>query len=449
MPGVKPRHEDALRRIFEADSTLEREGRAPESFRLAFSGESPHGEIEHRCWDRSWAVPSGETIDDLGELGFLRVEPSANKRRVFSLSMEGREEAVRRFNPEAEPAEPEPATQQVRDSRKVAVMHGRDLRARQWMYDWLRRIGLVPLEWGQLVELTGKATPYSGEAVEAAFETAQAVVVLFTPDEIGVLHPELIDGDDASSDDGAQPRLNVILEAGMALQSHQDQTVLVEIGLTRPISDLGGRNTVRLTGAPKGLNDLANRLEKAGCAVDKTGSDWLEVGGLEELPALRRSADYDGAELVPAPPGGVAAVGPEGSSYRVFRAHGERIECRAHDGKRWTGWSEVGIVDEEPIGLASASVGRGHIEVFALMPRGEVLHNWWRYEDGWQPVFHSLGLPFGEQSVTWISAASKETGHQEVFVEAVSGEIAHIWWNRGWRRSGATGLGDGWSRFPA
>jgi hypothetical protein len=419
---VETRHAGALRRIYEADRALSKQGHGPKPFRLGFSGLD--GRIHHPCWDSSWSVPLGETIDDLGELGLLRVEPSSNKVRVFSLSMEGRKEAAGRLDSTVEPVKPAPSTQ-ARDPRKVAVMHGRDSRARQWMYDWLRRLGLVPLEWGHLVELTGKATPYSGEAVEAAFGTAQAVVVLFTPDEIGVLHPELSDGDRAGSDGGAQPRLNVILEAGMALQSHQDQTVLVEIGPTRPISDLGGRNTVRLTGAAKGLSELANRLEGAGCAVDKTGTDWLETGDLAELPALRRTADLKGVT----PPGGIAVVGPTGSSYRVFRARGERIECRVHDGKQWAGWSDVGVLAEQPIGLASATVGPGHIEIFALLPRGEVMHNWWRYEDGWQTEFQSLGRPFGGQPVTWISAGSREVGHQEVFVEAASGEIAHIWWS--------------------
>lgn len=448
MLGVEPRHQDALRRIFEADRASAREGHDPEPFRLRFSGEALDGKIEHRCWDRSWAVPSGETIDDLGELGVLRVEPSLNKARVFSLSMHGRAEAAKLFEPAPAAAKDEPtqSPQQLRDPRKVAVMHGRDLRARRWMYDWLRRIGLEPLEWGQLISRTGKATPYSGEAVEAAFGLAQAVVVLFTPDEIGVLHPEL-NGDD-TNDDGAQPRLNVILEAGMALQSHQNQTVLVEIGATRPISDLGGRNTVRLAGDVDDLNELANRLEGAGCPVNRSGSDWLETNGLQELGALRRSAGTGRAEL-PSPSGGMAAHGSEGSSFQVFRASGTRIEFRMHDGKRWASWLEVGNLDEEPVGLAASSIGSGHVEVFALLPRGEVMHNWWREADGWQPEFHSLGRPFRDVRALRISAGSGGEGHQEVFVEAANGEVGHIWWHRGWHqtRDSATGLGDGWRRF--
>lgn len=446
---VRPRHEETLRRIFEADRMLERDGCAAESFRLAFSGESPHGEIEHRCWNGSWAVPSGETIDDLGELEMLRVEPPINKVRVFSLSMKGREEAERRFDPKVESAEPELAVERARDSRRVAVMHGRDPRARRWMYDWLRRIGLEPLEWGHLVQLTGKGSPYNGEAVDAAFRDAQAVVVLLTPDETGTLHPDLLKGSDAS-DAGPQPRLNVVLEAGMALQSHPNQTILVEIGSTRPISDLAGRNTIRLTGLPDELNELATRLENAGCKVAKTGSDWLETDDLLELPALRRTAD-PGYVVAPLPSGGLAAIGSEGSSYRVFRVRGDRIEYRVHEMKLWSGWSEIGAVDEEPIGLASASINRGHVEVFALLPRGGVLHNWWHHDEGWQPEFHSLGQPFGEQQVIRIDAGSKGIGHQEVFVEAKTGEIAHLWWERGWRRAkpSASSLGDGWWRFPS
>jgi hypothetical protein len=62
-------------------------------------------EIDHPRWNSSWAVPSEHTIDDLGELGLLRVEPSHNKARTFVLSMEGRGRAQavedERLNPGA------------------------------------------------------------------------------------------------------------------------------------------------------------------------------------------------------------------------------------------------------------------------------------------------------------------------------------------------------------
>ena len=51
-------------------------------------------EIDHPRWDDSWATPSEHTIDDLAELGLLRVEPSANKARTFALTMRGRGEGA-------------------------------------------------------------------------------------------------------------------------------------------------------------------------------------------------------------------------------------------------------------------------------------------------------------------------------------------------------------------
>src|SRR5918912_2736765 len=134
--------------------------------------------------------------------------------------------------------------------RKVVVMHGRDLEARNAVVSFLRALDLEPFEWEDLVKLTEEPTPYTGEAVAAAFDHAQAVVVLITPDEVGVLHPAL-QGEREREDDRqptGQPRLNVILEAGMAFQADPTRTVLVEIGHTREISDLAGRNTVRLDG---------------------------------------------------------------------------------------------------------------------------------------------------------------------------------------------------------
>lgn len=448
MPAVEPRHEDALRRIYEADLNSRRSGQVPGPFRSTWYGED-EDEIEHPGWDRSWASPSGETIEDLAELSLLRVDTN-QPGTPFSLTMKGREEAAKLLAPPSSEAVAQPVSSPhlVRDPRKVAVMYGRDMKAKQWMYAWLPRVGLEPLEWSHLITLTGSATPYSGEAVEAAFRTAQAVVVLFTPDEIGALHPDLIAGDGSGLDErtATQPRLNVILEAGMALKSHENETVLVEIGSTRPVSDLAGRNTVRLKGDAGGLNELANRLERAGCRVNRGGTEWLETEELQRLPALQRKAD---TEYIPAPLGGISPVAYEGSFYWVLRARGTEIACRGHDGEGWIEWTPVGSVDEEPIGLAAASAGPAHIEAFVLLPRGEVLHNWRLKGYDWQPRFHSLGKPFGAVRVNRISAGSKGEGHEEVFVESVAGEIAHLWLEGSWRRNidALTALGDGWWRF--
>src|SRR4051812_34937523 len=47
--GVENRHRDALRRIYQADDALRREGKEPELFRLVHSGGMGR-EIDHPCW---------------------------------------------------------------------------------------------------------------------------------------------------------------------------------------------------------------------------------------------------------------------------------------------------------------------------------------------------------------------------------------------------------------
>ncbi len=62
--------------------------------------------------------------------------------------------------------------------RKVFVVHGRNAAARAAMYAFLRSIGLTPIEWSHARALAGEANPYIGQILDAAFDAAQAVVVL-------------------------------------------------------------------------------------------------------------------------------------------------------------------------------------------------------------------------------------------------------------------------------
>jgi len=185
------------------------------------------------------------------------------------------------------------------DPRAVAVAYGRDDHARQAMFDFLRALDLMPLEWGELIARTGSTSPYNGDVVRTALRDAKVVIVLFTPDEEARLHVDLRGDDDHGEDSGlfGQPRANVILEAGMALVSHPGRTVIVEIGRLRGISNLGGLNAIRI--APDdisaGLNDLASRLSSAGCPVNTHGSDWLDTSRFADLAALQRRAEPAGA----------------------------------------------------------------------------------------------------------------------------------------------------------
>lgn len=158
------------------------------------------------------------------------------------------------------------------DPRSVMVVHGQDVEAARAMFDWLRAIKLSPLEWAHQVGATRTASPFIGTVVETGFANAQAVVVLFTPDEHVRLRANL-EGPDHWR---LQARPNVLFEAGMAFATHHERTVLVVLGEQELPSDLAGRHFVRLTTAAA-LNDLARRLERAGCPVDRSGDDWLDI----------------------------------------------------------------------------------------------------------------------------------------------------------------------------
>lgn len=170
-------------------------------------------------------------------------------------------------------------------ARKVFVVHGRNDAARAAMFTFLRAIGLDPIEWSVAIRMTGEGTPYIGQVLDVAFDAAQAVVVLLTPDDVAYLRTEYASGDDdPEAQPQAQARPNVLFEAGMAMGRDPKRTVLVELGKLRPFSDVAGRHAVRITDAAARRNDLAQRLEVAGCAVSLVGDDWLAAGDFTPPP---------------------------------------------------------------------------------------------------------------------------------------------------------------------
>ena len=156
------------------------------------------------------------------------------------------------------------------------------------MFQFLRALGLDPLEWFEARQRTGKPSPYIGEILDVAFRDAPAVVVLFTPDDEARLREPLhSDGEPPHEVElRGQARPNVLFEAGMAMGRDPDRTVLVQLGRLREFSDIAGRHVLRLDNSSEKRHDLAQRLESAGCPVRTTGSDWYSEGDFEAPIAL-------------------------------------------------------------------------------------------------------------------------------------------------------------------
>ncbi|HEX8001345.1 MAG TPA: TIR domain-containing protein [Mycobacteriales bacterium] len=164
--------------------------------------------------------------------------------------------------------------------QKVFLVHGRDGRLTESLIRFLEALGIGLVSWEEARAATGQATPYVGEIVASGLRIADAVVVLFTPDDLGCLHPDLDDHANGTLRFECQPRLNVVLEAGMALALNRDKVIIVRAGALREISDLAGLHDVRL-GQPGSRTALAKRLETAGLDIDQSSERWLTAGDFE------------------------------------------------------------------------------------------------------------------------------------------------------------------------
>jgi Predicted nucleotide-binding protein containing TIR-like domain len=161
--------------------------------------------------------------------------------------------------------------EQVPDPKAVWVVHGRDLESRDALFGILRTLGLTPLEWDDVAAATMKASPFIDEVVRQGFGSAQAVIVVLSPeDEARLRRPFRSEDDDpAEAILSGQPRPNVLYEAGMAMVLHAERTILVELGKTRLASDLSGRHNVKLKPTRTFVDRLSKRLVNAGCpAID-------------------------------------------------------------------------------------------------------------------------------------------------------------------------------------
>jgi hypothetical protein len=168
--------------------------------------------------------------------------------------------------------------EQPGDPQLVFVIHGRQKLGE--FHDFLRALGVKPLEWSQARRRTGKPTPYTWEIVDTALKEAGAIVALLTPDDEARLRRELWGEKESSLEKEllSQPRQNVLFEAGVAYGRAPERTVLVRVGSNRPMSDLAGHHILVLDNSPTSRQSVADALKAAGCPVDVSGSDWFRAG---------------------------------------------------------------------------------------------------------------------------------------------------------------------------
>jgi len=176
----------------------------------------------------------------------------------------------------------------------VFVVHGRDTKLRDAMYELLGALGLKPQEWGHAIQAArGRGgNPYINDAVTKIMEQAQAIVVILSPDDEVKLKDQFVTKAERSTEGRlmGQARPNVIFEIGVAIGTHHKKTVIVQMGNVKSFTDIGGMHILRLSGDDASRHDFANRLEALGCKVDTAGNHWLRAGEFTPTGPMVRKA---------------------------------------------------------------------------------------------------------------------------------------------------------------
>jgi predicted nucleotide-binding protein len=177
----------------------------------------------------------------------------------------------------------------------VFVVHGRDAKLRDSMYELLGALGLRPQEWGHAIRAArGRGgNPYINDAVTKIMEQAQAIVVMLSPDDEVRLNPQFVGRNERGVEGKlrGQARPNVIFETGIAIGTHHRKTVIVQVGDVKPFTDMSGMHILHLTGSDQSRHDFANRLEDLDCKIDRAGDHWLRAGDFTPTgPRVKRKA---------------------------------------------------------------------------------------------------------------------------------------------------------------
>jgi predicted nucleotide-binding protein len=174
------------------------------------------------------------------------------------------------------------------DTKKVFIIHGRNVTARKAVEQFVRSLKLDPIDFDELAADMGAA--FVGEIVREGLNRAQGIIALFTPDEVAFLRPEYHQSHDSDEDKQRwQARSNVIFEAGMAYGSASERTILAVLGgQAKLFSDVRGMHLTYLSNTQDARKRLRQKLIGAKCDVDLRSDAWLD-------PSV--SGDFDACVL--------------------------------------------------------------------------------------------------------------------------------------------------------
>jgi hypothetical protein len=228
-----------------------------------------------------------------------------------------------------------------RDPKRVFVVYGRNQGAFDAMVSFLRALDLKAWDFFELAAKVG-GSAFVGDIVRRGMEEAQAVIVLFTPDEFA----SLASGHRKPNDGGRdvqrwQSRPNVLFEAGLAMGLDEARTILVTLGSDVSLfSDVDGRHVVRMDNSVRARDYLRRKLLGVGCAV-ADGPGWHDpttAGDFETCVSRAQSLPRDpfGPKQAPVP-----KRGPRGPAWSGgVEKNGRRLSATVRPTSD-AGWFEI------------------------------------------------------------------------------------------------------------
>lgn len=228
-----------------------------------------------------WEAPRfNRSMNALASRGWLDLDPRLGSAPFAAHGFEVTEGGLLAFE-SAAPDRDEQALEShavnESDRRTVFIIHGRNTAAKNAVEQFVRCLGLNPLDFDQVSSELG-GSPFIGEVVRKGLQLAHGIIAVFTPDEFSALDQAFRwDGDKSEDSLRWQSRPNVIFEAGMAFGMSRERTVLVTLGgQVSLFSDVSGIHTVRLDNSVESRKKLRQRLIGMKCAVDTRPDAWTD-----------------------------------------------------------------------------------------------------------------------------------------------------------------------------
>jgi hypothetical protein len=155
------------------------------------------------------------------------------------------------------------------DVRSVFVIFGRNVKLCALMFQFLEALALKPQSWRALTEGMPPSV-HTFKIVAEGIRNCHVVIALLSGDEdVALRAPYFKAGETAASELElrGQARPNVFIEAGMALATKFNKTMLIRFGPHRQVSDLDGLNYYSLEGKTHGKDAIIAKLREMGCPV--------------------------------------------------------------------------------------------------------------------------------------------------------------------------------------